>query len=290
MSRRPERGVALLAATVALGAMSLLAVGLARTSLVDQRLTQHALAALQADALLRSGVAVASVALFELGDAPDTLRTPWAEGSGPQPLGAGWVEMKLEDEARRLDLNRAPPDVLQALFRQLGLDPGLLDALADWTDADDVPRPHGAERGFYLGLAAPYVPPNGPLATTGELALVRGFDAGTVARLRPFVTTAGESGVNPNTAPREVLLALDPALAPLLTLRETRIIAEPDEVAQLVPGVAPRTLARLTTRARHYTARVVAGVGDVRRAAEALLDAPGGADPEVVAWRPLTPP
>jgi len=290
VSRRPERGVALLAATVALGAMSLLAVGLARTSLVDQRLTAHALEGLQADALVRSGVAVASVALFELGDAPDTLRTPWAAGSGRQPLGAGWVEVTLEDEARRLDLNRAPPDVLQALFRRLGLDPGLLDALADWTDADDVPRPHGAERGYYLGLAAPYLPANGPLATTGELALIRGFDAATVARLRPFVTVAGESGVNPNTAPADVLLALDPALAPLLTARETQVFAQPDDVAELAPGLSPRTLAYLTTRSRHYTARATAGVGDVVRAAEALLDAPGGADPQVVAWRPLTPP
>ena len=280
----------LLAATVALGAMSLLAVGLARTSLVDQRLTQHALAALQADALVRSGVAVASVALFELGDAPDTLRTPWAVGSGRQALGAGWVEVTVEDEARRLDLNRAPPDVLQALLRQLGLDPGLLDALADWTDADDVPRPHGAERSWYLGIQAPALPPNGPLATTGELALVRGFDGATVARLRPFVTTAGEYGVNPNTAPREVLLALDPALAPLLTLRETQVIADANDVADLVPGLSPRTLAYLTTRSRRYTARATAGVGDVVRAAEALLDAPGGADPAVVAWRPLTPP
>jgi general secretion pathway protein K len=286
--RPAERGVALLAATVALAALSLTAVGLARSSLLDQRLTQNALAALQADALLRSGVAAAAVALAEVGDAPDTLRAPWTQRSGRQPLGAGWVEVRLEDEARRLDLNLMPPDVLRALCRQVGVDPTLVDALADWIDADDTTRPHGAERPFYRGLGL-VGPANAPLRTVGELALVHGFDAETVARLRPFVTVAGEPSVNPNTAPREVLLALDPALAPLVALRDSRYV-DPGEIETLVPGLAPTTAGRLTARGSTYTAHVIAGVGDLRQAVDALLRAPGGAEPEVVAWRPVTPP
>src|SRR3989442_1300776 len=99
------------------------------------------------------------------GGGPDTLRAPWAVGVGRQPLGAGWVEVHVEDEARRLDLN-APElaDAVPRLLALLGLDPGLADALADWTDADDAPRPRGAERDWYLAQTPPLVPRNRPFA------------------------------------------------------------------------------------------------------------------------------
>src|SRR5207245_9005336 len=86
--------------------MSVLALGLAETSALDARLGEKSLAALQAQALARSGVAAAAVVLAETGAAggPDTLHAPWAVDVGRQPLGPGWVEVHVEDEARRLDL------------------------------------------------------------------------------------------------------------------------------------------------------------------------------------------
>lgn len=280
--------MALLAAVVALATLTGLAVGLAYTSAVDQHLTRNALAALQADALARSGVAVATALLAERGDAADGPDAAWARGSGRQPLGAGWVSVAVEDEARRLDLGIAAlADAVPRLLVGLGLDPALADALADWIDADDVPRPGGAERAHYLGLTPPYVPANRPLATVGELRLVRGFDARTVARLRPFVTVAGEPAVNPNTAAREVLAAL-PALGPadVERLVAARALGPIGEAALdgLVSGAARRVL---TTRAQHYTVHVESGVGEVRRAVEALVAAPAGVEPRVEAWRPV---
>src|SRR5438128_324479 len=70
----------LVAAVTALALMSVLALGLAETTVLDERLAEKSLAALQADALARSGVAVATVVLAETGaaGAPDTLRAPWA--------------------------------------------------------------------------------------------------------------------------------------------------------------------------------------------------------------------
>src|SRR5207244_496496 len=96
--------------------VSVLALGLAETTVLDERLAEKSLAMLQADALARSGVAVAAVVLAETGaaGAPDTLGAPWAVDVGRQPLGPGWVEVQVEDEARRVDLNApeladAPP-------------------------------------------------------------------------------------------------------------------------------------------------------------------------------------
>src|SRR5439155_246030 len=97
--------------------MSVLALGLAERTVLDERLAEKSLAALQADALARSGVAVAAVVLAETGaaGAPDTLGAPWAVDVGRQPLGPGWVEVQVEGEARRLDLNAR--EVLRAVVQ-----------------------------------------------------------------------------------------------------------------------------------------------------------------------------
>ena len=292
MSRRGERGVALLAAVAGLAVLSVLAVGLAHTSAVDQHLARNALAAVQADALARSGVAAAAVFLTERDpDAVDWPRAPWTQGSGRQPLGAGWVEVTVEDEARRLPLG--VPELADAVPRLFRL---LADALLDWTDPDDNSRPLGAERAYYLGLIPPYAPRNAPLASVGELALVRGFTAPIVARLRPYVTIASEARVNPNTASREVLLAVveDAATAERLLAARAEAAIDPEkDLATVLPGATPEARdalrARLTARGNYYTVRALAGVADLQRAAEATVFAPAGTSAELIAWRPIRP-
>ena len=37
----------------------------------------------------------------------------------------------------------------------------IADAILDWIDPDDAPRPFGAEAEYYQGLGVPYVPRNG---------------------------------------------------------------------------------------------------------------------------------
>jgi type II secretory pathway component PulK len=259
VSRRADSddGVALVAAVVALGTMSLLAVGLAYTSVVDQRLTQNALAALQAEALVRSGVTAAVVLLDERGDAvePDTLHSSWARDIGAQPLGAGRVEVRVEDEARRLDVNAVElRDAVGRLLAAAGVDPKR-------AIAPDAPR-------TLLGV--------------GEL--VPGADAPGTARLRRQLTAAGEPRVNPNTASREVLLALlqDATVV-------DRLLAERAHGPIAIDGLPAEVRRWLTSRGQHYTVRVLATVGEVRRAVEAVVWAPGGTAGEVVAWRPLVP-
>src|SRR3989442_9204072 len=106
--RRPdsERGVALVAALTALALMSVLALGLAETSTLDERLAEKSLAALQAEALARSGVAGAALGLAEAGAAggPHPLRAPGAVDVGRHPPRPGWVGVHVEDEGRRLGL------------------------------------------------------------------------------------------------------------------------------------------------------------------------------------------
>jgi general secretion pathway protein K len=282
MRRRRSRGIALVAVTMAVAVLSVVAVTIARTATTGDRMASTAAAVAQAEALARSGVAAARAALGDAAraDVPDTLRAPWLRPLDPQALGDGVLVVTVEDEARRLDLD-GMPDALPRLLARAGLDPRLADAIADWTDADDVARTHGAERAYYRALVPPREPANRPFGSVGELLLVRGVDPAILERLRPLVTVAGEDGVNPNTASPDVMLAAwpDPGrVGTLLAARERGAVECGD-------------LPHCTTRSRVYTVRATGRVGAIGRIGEAVVRALPGVDAEIVAWRwAATPP
>ena len=276
MLRRADRGVALLAVTMAVAVLSAVGVELAITAMTGDRLASNALAIVQAEALARSGIAAARATLVEAShvNVPETLHTPWLRALDPQPLGDGLVRVSVEDEARRLDPNTSP-EALPRLLAKLGVDPLLADAVLDWIDADDVARPHGAERRWYEAERPSRAPANRPLRSVGELLLVRGLDAPLLDRLRPFLTTAGEDGVNPNTAPADVLVATWPdagRVAEILAARERGPVDCDD-------------LPSCTTRSTAYTIRAVAAVGPVTRTLEVLVRVVPGVDAMITGWR-----
>src|SRR5690606_38691018 len=56
-----------------------------------------------------------------------------------------------------------------------GMTEDVADAILDWLDADDEPRPLGAEfEDYYLNLQPAYKPANGPIDSIEQLLLVRG--------------------------------------------------------------------------------------------------------------------
>ena len=63
----------------------------------------------------------------------------------------------------------------QSLLMALpGMTLDVADAILDWLDEDDEPRPFGAEAEYYTTLPTPYEPKNGPIDSIEELLLVRG--------------------------------------------------------------------------------------------------------------------
>lgn len=149
----------------------------------------------------------------------DTLDEIWSRSALPITLGDGEVRVTIEDEERKIDLNRlmlpngnAPDErrlaVFQRLLDTLGIDRGVADAVVDWMDTDENPRAGGAESSYYLGLPNPYRAKNDLFDTIGELLLVRGVTSEVFEKLRPFVTVSSSGLVNINTAPKEVLMSL----------------------------------------------------------------------------------
>ena len=129
-------------------------------------------------------------------------------------LPDGVAEVRIGDEAGKINLNQAMEPVLQNFFTVLGLpEPQvriMVDSILDWRTRGNYPRLYGAKNAYYLSLDPPYTAKNGNFETVEELAWVRGFEASPlIPQLSQWLTVQPVSGgVNLNTASLEVLMAL----------------------------------------------------------------------------------
>lgn len=93
-----------------------------------------------------------------------TLSSAVSGSDGDSPLGS------LGGDLADSDLTLA-----QSLLMALpGMTLDVADAILDWLDEDDEPRPYGAELEYYSTLPTPYAPKNGPIDSVEELLLVKG--------------------------------------------------------------------------------------------------------------------
>lgn len=236
-----------------------------------------------------------------------TLNDLWA-----QPLQLqeeqGQLLVTITEESGKLNLNQvALPNgtahpvfhpLAQRLLKRLTLPPDLLDAVSDWIDEGDIPSPGGAEKDWYLAQKQPLQPRNGPLETVEELGRVKGFGNGPLEQLLPFITVYGEASVgapatkiNINTAPQELLEALDERITTALA---TRIIAwrrltpfkEPSDLARVpgMDGIAPSLLTVITAKGSVYRLNSAATVNGTTRTIEAVVRL-SGSTPTVLYWR-----
>jgi len=173
----------------------------------------------QAQALAMAGVQWARQIVFENAPPPTVhLGQPWAFRLPSTPIENGSIGGYITDAQGRLNVNNlvaagpgatAARAALQRLFSELGVPAPLLNAIADWIDADDQTTDGGAEDSYYLAQSgAPGLAANAPVRRVAELLSVRGADPILVARLRPFVDALdAPTAINVNTAPAEVLVA-----------------------------------------------------------------------------------
>ena len=118
------------------------------------------------------------------------------------------------DETAKIDLNAASETLLRGLFGNVGgadadAAARLADAVIDWRDPDDLKRPNGAESADYAAAGAKTGPANAPFETVGEVARVLGMTPAIYSRVVGSLTVhSRQPGINPQTASREVLLAL----------------------------------------------------------------------------------
>ncbi len=177
-------------------------------SAILQQLADGTLAAENARA--RVLFALTTEALQSLALDPAAARR-WHIDGTPTPLDGG-ILAELQDHRGLASLNLPDRGLLTRLLIAKGARPeqvdGLLDTLNDYTDTDDLRRLAGAERAEYEALGLP-PPRNDWLDSPQELRQIVGWrDLGPALEAILTLASSGRSGgLNPNTAPRDVLLA-----------------------------------------------------------------------------------
>ena len=216
-----QRGVALLAALLAVAlAVVLVAALLDRGEEVRMR-TAHALRAEQSWQLLRGLEGWAIKLLRDEESDIDSRADLWARPLAPIEVPGGRVGGALRELGGCFNLNSlgnyqgtdysaAMLRRFQRLLAALRLDPGIAAAALDWVDPDVDPTTGGAEDMQYRVAAPPYRAANRPFVHVSELRLVRGVDADTYARLLPHVCVLPDEDtpMNLNTASVELWMSL----------------------------------------------------------------------------------
>ena len=95
------------------------------------------------------------------------------------PFGSGSFSVKIENEAGKININRADQNLLRMMLNGFELEDLekdiVVDSIMDWRDKDDLQRLQGAEDEYYLSLAKPYRAKNDDFESVDELLLVRGI-------------------------------------------------------------------------------------------------------------------
>ena len=241
-----QEGVALIMAIVAVFLMSVAVLQTRAGVDLALQIAVNTAQETQALYLARSGLALVREAIAEDDPEVDSYKDDWAAANdlGPVPIAeVGWAVGKVFDEEGKfniLDLVNDDGEVddntalaaerLLDLLLILGLSEDrageIVDSMIDWMDYDERVTGAGAEDAYYAALPAGYTCPNGPPDSVDDLALVKGIGPvllyqgeGEIPPLADYVTVyGGRKGgdlfrrVNLNTAPVEVIMALDPLM------------------------------------------------------------------------------
>lgn len=209
--KKGDKGFALVIVIWVLSLLSLMAGSFALTMRRESSVTAALKNNAQASALAEGAL---EQALFMLQHA-DPQRRWRADGRLYRFMGdeGAEIRVKIVAESGKIDINTANDNQLAALIKALTDDSWqqqhLLNCLLDWRDADDEPRPHGAEKKQYRDAGLPYLPSNRPFQSLEELQRVIGFDADLFSRLQAWITVySGLKEVDLQTAPPEVLRIL----------------------------------------------------------------------------------
>lgn len=212
-----DEGIALIAALWLTVLLTVIASGFAFSMRGEALAARNALSAAQARA---AADGAAERMVFEL-LRPRNLAGAWAPDGQLRQWqdGETTIAAVAVDETSKIDINSATEPFLKGLLQNIGgfdaeSAQRLVEAIADWKDADDLRRPNGAEAAEYRAAGSKYVPSNAPFESVGELRRVLGMTAVGFARIADSLTVySRQPGVNPATASREVLLAI-PGVTP----------------------------------------------------------------------------
>ncbi|WP_019935669.1 general secretion pathway protein GspK [Oceanimonas smirnovii] len=205
-----QTGIALVSVLWLLLLLTVLASGLSVNSRNQARQSGNIAIASQLQQGADAGLQLALLALAQPAD-----QQPWLADGSPYVMPFEKMELRIAlfNESGRIDLNTAGTELLNGLLATAEPDDALrdrlTDAIMDWRDGDDLRRLNGAELDDYLAAGLDYGPANAPFSSVEELQQVLEMTPQLYRKIRHSLTLRNpRRGVNPQFAPRQVLLAL----------------------------------------------------------------------------------
>jgi general secretion pathway protein K len=240
----------------------------------------------QVEALLTGGLEAAVRSVAGLGETPiDQIETRTV-------LSTGSVSAQLSDEGGRIDIGKAPVEVLAGLFRMVGAPAREADAIAQTiaelrqpADGNRANVPPGSQNGGGGETTRELV-----FTDVRQLARVPGMAPEWVAAVAPLATVYGSESVNPLTAPAEVLAALpggDMQRASAFVQRRRELAADAARLASILG--TPQKYLDVTSHSI-VSVRLVARTtnGFTQGAHAVIVMVPKDLSPyRVLAWSPL---
>lgn len=232
---RSKSGIALITVILILSILVAAALELNRASRADVYDAANVSDAVKLYYIAKSGFYGAAALLANSKNEYDTLRDDWAHAEilsaqSKSFFPNGQFVVRIDDEQGKVPLQRLVHDgavdenVRGLLLRLLKLPEfklegnkaeEMVDSIIDWIDENSDVTGQGAESSYYQSLPQPYTAKNAPLDCIEELLMIKGITReiymGTSEKpgLAQFVTIYGSGAVNPSTAQKMILRALD---------------------------------------------------------------------------------
>lgn len=309
---RGERGFALVITLIVTALLVALVTEFISEVYVDTSSAHGYVDAQKAGLMAESGISGA-IAMLQLSlpkKSYTSLHDLWAKPI-ELPEEQGTLRITIEDESAKLSLNHivgangtfideADPTgsyygTAMRLFRKLELPAGdLCDAVADWIDENDTPKPGGAESQWYTARKPSFAAKNARFDSIEELALLKGFSSAVFEKIRPFVTVYADNSVaaplNINTAPRELLTALDERITDtqaeqIINYRKNTPFKDKADLVR-VPGmesIATGLQSRTTAKSTLFRIKAEGQVNGTTRIVDAVVSFAGA--PVTLYWR-----
>jgi general secretion pathway protein K len=251
----------------------------------------------QADGLLLAGLEVAAGLVASAGD------RPLIDVESTLTLSSGELRLRIDDEGGRIDIGKAPVQLLTAVWQAVGApDPdGLAQQIVEWrklnardvtgSTASPTDNVNVSAQSTPAAAAQPAAPstPNSAFTDVTQLLQLPDMLPEWIAAAKPLITVFGNETINPLTAPADVLAILPGVdrgrLADFLQARQSAI--DPQELVAQLGAVQAYVAVKPPQAVR---VRLMARLADRTRAdAEAVIVClPGDSQPyRVLLWNPL---
>ena len=172
-SNRNKKGLVIVAVLWVVVVLMAIVAFVGRNSRLDTKVCLARMEGLRCKLACRAGIETAIGVLNEDTRESDSLTDLWSDNEedfNDIGLEKCWFNVWVVDEASKLNVNTATKEQLLELPY---MTQEIADAIIDWRDNNDTPRPGGVESGYYENLTFGYTIRNGPFRTIRELLLVK---------------------------------------------------------------------------------------------------------------------